>query len=93
MFMQQKNKKTEYLCKKTGILIKSLREKLTGESLNIFALENDISRGHLSRLENGINDPKLSTLWKIAEGLNVSLSELIKLLEQELPEDWHLINE
>ncbi len=91
--MQQKNKKIQYLSKKTGLLIKKLREKLTDKSLNIFGLENDISRGHLSRLENGINDPKLSTLWKVAEGLNMPLSEFIRTLENELPENWKMLEE
>ncbi len=75
----------QYLSKKTGLLIKKLRGKLTDKSLNIFALENDIDRGNLSRLENGTNDPKLSTLWKVEEGLNITLSEFIMTLENELP--------
>lgn len=91
--MQHKDKKIQYLSKKTGSLIKKLREKLTAKSLNIFALENDISRGHLSRLENGANDPKLSTLWKVAEGLNMPLSEFIRILENELPENWNISDE
>lgn len=91
--MQQKNKKIQYLSKKTGSLIKKLRGKLTDKSLNIFALENDIDRGNLSRLENGTNDPKLSTLWKVAEGLNMPLSDFIKVLENELPENWKISDE
>jgi len=88
--MQQKNKKTEYLSKKAGKLIKNLRKNFTGDSVNKFAFENDIDKGNLSRLENGLNDPKLSTLWKISEGFKIPLSDVIKKLEQELPKDWHI---
>ena len=35
-------------------------------------------------LENGIKDPQISTLWRIAEGLEIKPSELVKLIEDEL---------
>lgn len=87
--MQQSSDKTKYLAKQMGEVINKLREEKG--SLNKFAFENEIDKGNLSRLENGINDPKLSTLWKVAEGLDIPLSELIKKLEQAMPEDWHMI--
>ena len=89
--MQHKNERTEYLIKITGTVIKKLREKKIGLSLNKFALETEIGKGNMSRLESGLNDPKLTTLWRISEGLGIPLSEFIKILEQELPEDWDLL--
>jgi len=89
--MQQKNDKIKYLSKITGTLIKKLRQDSTKSSLNTFALEVDLARGNMSKLESGFHDPKLSTLWKIAEGLDMPLSTFIKILEQELPKDWELL--
>ena len=45
-----------------------------------------------SDTEKGIKDPQLSTLWKIAEALGVSLSELIKEVEEQNEEDFSLID-
>lgn len=90
--MQHKNEKTDYLLKITGSIVKNSRKNLTKKSLNFFAFENDIDKGNLSRLEAGTNNPKLTTLWKIAEGLGLSLSEFVKLIEKEIPKDWELVD-
>jgi len=65
------------ICEKFGKHLKQLREA-KGISLNIFAFENDLNKSTLSRIENGLVDPKLSTLNKIAEGLEISLSKLME---------------
>ena len=88
--MQRKDEKTKYLIKTAGKLFRSLREELTAKSLDKLAREYDIDSGNLSKIENGKNDPKLTTLWKIAEALEIPLSELIKRLENELPDGWHI---
>lgn len=44
----------------------------------MLAYENDLNKSTLSRIENGLVDPKLSTLNKIAESLEISLDELMK---------------
>lgn len=84
--MQQKEQK---IFQKLGEIVKNLREKKQ-ISLNIFSFENDIQKSLVSRIENGKNEPRLISLWKIAEGLNIKLSALIKILEQELGEDFTL---
>ena len=43
-----------------------------------FAHENDIKKSTLSELLNGKNNPKLTTLAKIASGLEITLSELLR---------------
>lgn len=80
-----------------GQRIKELREA-SGKSLNIFCFENNLLKSTLSNIENGINtNPKLNTLIKIANGLNLTLCELLydinpvlessdDLLESELAE-------
>jgi transcriptional regulator with XRE-family HTH domain len=65
------------ICKKFGEHLKNLREA-KNLSLNMLAYENDLNKSTLSRIENGIVDPKLSTLNKIAESLELSLEELMK---------------
>ena len=65
------------ICKKFGEHLKKLRE-VKSLSLNMLAYENDLNKSTLSRIENGIVDPKLSTLNKIAESLELSLDELMK---------------
>ena len=61
--------------KKIGKRIKELREK-KGLTIEKLAYENDLAKGNLSELEKGQIDPKLSTLERIAKGLDVSLREL-----------------
>lgn len=88
--MQQFNEKYKELFSATGRVIKRLRQekKLT---VNLFAYENDLQKSLISRLENGQNEPKLASLWKIAEALNIKPSEFIKEVEKELPKDFYFI--
>ena len=44
-----------------------------------------------SDMEQGKKDPQLSTLWRISEGLNMTLVELIKNASKGLPENFTLI--
>lgn len=73
--MQQIDK--ENINKLSGRIKKLRLEK--SESLNKFILSN----GHLttatwSRLENGINDYKFSTLLRVSYLLNMKIDELLK---------------
>lgn len=56
-----------------------LREK-KGTSLNIFAYENDMTTATVSRIENGLVDPKFSTLVKYARGLEIPFEIIIENL-------------
>jgi transcriptional regulator with XRE-family HTH domain len=60
-----------------GRRIRTTREK-QGVSLNRFAYENDFTKSGLSKLETGQSDPRATTIKKIAAGLNVSFSELVR---------------
>ena len=44
-------------------------------------------------LENGIKDPQLSTVWRIAEGLEIKPHVLIKLVENQLGKDFSFIED
>jgi len=87
--MQHSDEKTKKLFKATGLVIKKLRKE-KGLSLNIFAYENDLQKSLISRLENGLNEPKFSSLWKIAEALNIKPSDFVRQIEIELSEDFKI---
>jgi len=61
--------------RKLGQRIKALR-KQKGLTIEKLAYENDLAKGNLSEIEKGAINPKLSTLEKIAAGLEISLKEL-----------------
>ena len=88
--MQHANtKKSEIIFKALAKVIRQEREK-QNKSLRVLADEYDIQKSLLSRLENGINEPKLISIWTISEALNMPVSELIRLVENELPENFSL---
>lgn len=91
--MQHRDEKTSYLTKQLGILLRRLRDEKTGMSINELGNSYDLTHGNLSKIENGLIHCKVITLWKIAEALGMKPSELIKILENELGEDFHLIDE
>jgi predicted transcriptional regulator len=91
--MQYRTEKTLQLRKVLGKKIKELRNELTGLSGNMLANSYDIGNGNLSRIENGIVDCKFITVWKIAEALGIKFSDFAKLLEDELGEDFKLIDQ
>lgn len=90
--MQHKNEKTIHLIKEFGKQVKKKREAQS-KSQRLLALEYELDSGNLNRIENGKIDPKLTMLWRISEALQIPLSELIKDLENELKENFHIIEQ
>lgn len=87
--MRMQNDKRKNLIMKTlGKNVKKLRGE---KSQFLMASENDISISIISTVERGIKDPQLTTLFKIAEALNIKTSDLIKLVEEQLPKGFSLI--
>ena len=81
--MQHVNsKEAQKIIKVLAKLIKEERIK-QNKSQRLLADEFDIPKSMLSRLENGINEPKLISLISVCEALNIKLSSLIKKLEDE----------
>jgi len=64
-----------------GELFRQLRvaKGLTQEDL---AIHSDLDRTYISLLERGLRQPTISTLFRIAEVLEVSPSSIIKKLEE-----------
>lgn len=80
--MQQEDKK-KLIKEAAGKILKRLKGD---KSLYILAMEYDISTSLLNNLERGLKDPQLTTIFKVAEALNVKASEFVKMVEEELPE-------
>lgn len=78
--MNQKSKSA----KAFGEVLKELRLErgLTQDKLAELASLND--RSHVSMLERGEKSPALPTLFILADALDISASELIRLVEQKL---------
>lgn len=90
--MQYKDEKTLQLRKILGEVCKEYREK-AGMSCNNFEEAFDFSKGNFNRIENGVVDCKFITLWKVSEALGMKPSELVKILEDKLGENFSLIDE
>ena len=86
--MQQKDEKTYALAITIGEIIKEYRLKNKKCSINQFAHEYELDVGNMSRIENGLTDVKLVTLWKIAQALGIKASDLIKIAEEKLGQDF-----
>lgn len=70
--------------------IREEREK-TKKSQRLLADEYDLQKSLVNRLENGINEPKIISLWSICDALDIKLSDLIKKVEKKLPNHFSLI--
>jgi len=68
------------------------KRELTAKSQRLTADEYGLHSSLLSRIESAKNEPKLFSLWGVAEALDLKLSELFALIEQELPEDFRLLD-
>ena len=91
LYMQHQNsKKAEIVFKTLAKVIRREREK-QNKSLRILADEYDIQKSLLSRLENGVNEPKLISIWTISEALNMPVSSLLRLVEEELPRGFTFV--
>ena len=91
--MQQKNEKNLYFAKILGEIIKEYRIKNKKGSINRLSHEYDLDVGNTSRIENGLIDAKLVTVWKIAEALSIRPSDLILKIEERLSVNFHFFED
>lgn len=71
----------EYNFKITGHVIRHLRRE-RGLSQDVLSGLAGIGRTHLSMIENGEKNASIDTLWRIADALNMPLSQLFALIEE-----------
>ena len=67
----------------TGANIKRLRLE-RGMSQEVLSGLAAISRSHLAEIESGQDKANVETLWRIACGLDIRLSDLFRLVEDEI---------
>ena len=72
------NTKEEKYFKKLGAKIKQLREEKEIDQKS-FAFDCEIGRTQLYMIEKGRTNPRLLTLMKIADGLEIPISELLEI--------------
>lgn len=90
--MQHSNsRKANIIYKLLGETIKEEREK-QNKSQRVLADEFDIQKSLISRLENGINEPKLVSLWTVCNALNINIYDLLERVCKKLPDDFTLID-
>ena len=84
--------------RKSGIIFDLLAQELKqerekqGKSIRLLADEFDIQKSLICRLENGVNEPKLISIWTVCEALGIRPSSLLKRIEENLPENFSLID-
>ena len=72
-----------------GSAIRKLRNN-KGKSVRLFAYENDIPQATMSRVERGDNNVQLTTLKKIADGFELSMSEFFTKIEADIPKNFKI---
>lgn len=71
-----------YNGKITGMIIGRLRVQ-RGMSQEVLSGLACMARSHLAMIETGTKNPKVDTLWRIADALGIPLSELFRMVEEE----------
>ena len=65
-----------------GDAIRTLRKE-RGLSQEVLSGLAGIARTHLTMIENGVMCPSVETLWKIAQAMDMRLSELLLRAEEK----------
>lgn len=71
-----------FLLESLGRAIRGRREQ-TGYSQERFALQIGVHRTYMGHLERGTANPTVRTLQLVAQGLGISLGELLTLAERQ----------
>lgn len=91
--MQQENEKLLQLSLKLGEILKELRKNRSELTLEKLAYEYDIPIGTLSKIERGKQKCQFVNLWKISEAIGIRCSDIVKMLEEKMGDDFTLIDE
>lgn len=79
------NEKKREISEAVGAKIRQLR-KAKAMSQEELALKSDLSPAYYGLVERGVKCPSVETIWKIAAGLGVSPSELLRT--EAVPEEY-----
>ena len=90
IFMQEISKdKAKQLIKTFGQIVEQHR-KAQGKTAYKISAEIALSKTTWREVELGANDLKFTTMWKIAEGLDIPLEKLISEVNKKLGEEFSL---
>lgn len=78
-----KIKKNKEFCKSLGIAVNELKGD---KKKSILAYESDLPRSVVYSILDGKKDPQLTTFCRLASGLDMKPSELMKVIEEKI--DW-----
>lgn len=73
---------SDQILKKIGAHIKEIRE-LRGISQQDLASTCNFEKANMSRIESGRTNFTISTLYKICQALDITISELVNIEEKE----------
>lgn len=85
------NEKAKIVYKIIGEIFLEERLKLN-KSVRILADEYDLQKSMISRLERGLNEPRLCSILSMCEALGIKTSVLFDMVEKRLPEGFSLID-
>ena len=90
--MQDGCKENKSLYKKVlGEIVKKYRQEQK-KSISLVSAEIGMTKSMWAVLEKGIKDPQLSTIIRMAEGMNITASQIIMDLEKKLGKNFTLID-
>lgn len=69
------------------------KRTLTGKGILLHSYEYDLSSSSLDKVEKGLRDPQITTLWKIVNSLDMSFIDFVMLLNKKLPKDFKLTDD
>ena len=79
------------LKKELQLAIAKVIKRQRKKSITKSAYEIGMGKSLWADLESGIKDPQISTLWRISEGLEIKPHILIKMIEDELGNNFSFI--
>ena len=93
--MNTKNRQYSKKALLLSVIGKLIKEKRLEQKKGILLLgyEFDIPNSSISALEKGNRDVQISTLWKMANALNMSFGEFINEVETRLPKGFKMIDD
>ena len=71
-----------------GKVLRVLRVE-RGLSQEALALEAGVQRNYVSLIERGVNQPTITTIFKLATALGIKPSQVVELVENECHEPSH----
>lgn len=74
------------ICEILGEVVKELKGK---KRKSLLAYESDLPRSVVHYILDGKKDPQLTTFWRLALGLDLRPSELLKMIEEKF--DWDFL--